>query len=551
MGKKIGIDLGTTNTSISIANEVYGGGVQATPVQAVQFNGNKNPIQNVILPSNMYVDENQKEYIGLIGKELREQFPTRVISNSKRFIGTETIMQAGGKKYKSKDVAEHILNACRKSIERYGFNNEEDVITITVPASFNVDQVKDTIDAANNVGFNKVNIIPEPTAALIDFINSERAVIESERRIDFSKKKRIMVFDLGGGTCDVSVIEVFEEGRKLDFSEIAIGRYDELGGVDFDIMAAKHLLKLFCKERNVDFKSLDDAQKRRMVDQLKVFAEKAKENISGNIELGFGDDIPYEQYIMNFYNGEDVYFKIDRKEYDEATKSLYKKAEKIISYDDLKKSKNIVDPILNTLRDYDISTSSIDFVFLTGGMSKYETVKKKLMEIMKIDETRIIVSPYPLESVSRGAAIYQYYDTTINELKNRTVNHKINDSNLEKLKEPETKIDITKVMASAVMVDVSEGLPVTLIEANEKVPCNNVIYGKLKTTSPSGITINIYEGKDCNDWKMKLQNNRKVLFKNPVEIGTPIDIQYNIDENKYLTMSVKVKDEVIKIEQNM
>lgn len=546
MSKIVGIDLGTTNTCISIAHEIYGGGIQSTPVQAIQFDGNKAPIQNTILPSNMYVDEGGKEYIGFIGKDLREQVPTRIISNSKRYIGTDTVINAGGKAYTAKKIASLILGVCKKSVERYGFNNEEDIVTITVPASFNADQIKDTVDASKEAGFNNVNIIPEPTAALIDFINYQRTITESQRVADFSEKKRILVFDLGGGTCDVAVIEVLQDGKNVEFSEIAIGRYDELGGVDFDLTVAKYLLKQFCNDKKVNFGSLSEEVKRNMISSLRIFAEKAKEFISGNLELGFGEDLPYNQYLMNFYNGEDVYFEIDRNTYDKATKKLYERAPKAISHEDLTRNKNIVDPIINTLREYGINKNSIDLVFLTGGMTKYSTVKEKIIEVMEITEKGIIASPYPLEAVARGAATYQYYDTTFRKLEGIK---KTQDAPSEW--ETDTTIEISKVMASAVMVDVSEGLPITLIKSNQKVPCNGAIKGELKTTSPAGITINLYDGKDENDWQMKLQKSKKAMFRNPIRIGTPIDIYYNIDDNKYLTMSIKVENEEIKIEQEL
>lgn len=546
MGKIYGIDLGTSNTSIALANETYGGVVQATPVQTIQFNGFKAPMQSTMLPSILYVDENGKEYIGTIGKDLREQVPKRIISNSKRYIGTEAILNAGNKSYTSKDIAALILTTCKKSMERYGFNNDKDKVTITVPASFNADQIKDTIDASKKAGLNNVNIIPEPTAALIDFINNQRMLVKEQKLVDFSNKKRILVFDLGGGTCDVAIIEVLQEEKKIEFKEIAIGRYDELGGVDFDLKIAKYLLKNFCIDRKLNLDNLDEDIKRSMINALRVFAEKAKEFISGSLELGFEDNPSYSQYLMKFYNNEDVSFSINREEYDKATESLYQKAPEALSYRELAKNKNIVDPIINTLREYGIKKTSIDLVFLTGGMTKYVTIKEKITEIMGISEKNVICSPYPLESVSRGASIYQYYDTNLKKINEDKNNMNILESKYEVL---DTKIDITKVMASAVMVDVSEGLPITLIEANQKVPCKGKIEGKLKTTSPAGITINLYDGKDENDWQMKLQKSKKAMFKTPIKIGTPIDIFYDIDENKYLTMFINVENEKIKIEQ--
>lgn len=546
-----GIDLGTTNTVVTKGVKGFNGILAPEVIQIVQYDGFKNPKQDSILPSVLYVDENNQELVGAIGKDLRTQMHNRTLSNTKRFIGTTKKMVVGEKSYSAKDVAKIILMSCKKSMERYGMT-EDDGVTITVPASFNTDQIKDTMDAAKEAGFKNVNIIPEPTAALIDFINHETALIEGQRKINFDEKKRILVFDLGGGTCDVAVVEVLQKGNKVDFTEVAIGRYDELGGIDFDMKAAKYLLEKFCEKEKVLFEKLDEKMKKNMINSLKVFSEKAKESISMELELGFSENPKYKQYLINFYNGENIEFSIDKEEYDKSTANLYERAPEAVSFEDIKNNKNIVDPILNTLKTYKIDKKSIDLVFLTGGMSKYRTIKEKIMSILELKDDKVLASPYPLDAVARGAAIYQYYDAkTVKKEMNLTKNSKKEKQEGHSKKELTTDIIITKVMAGAVMIDIAEGMPVTIIEANKEVPCKGTIESELFTTSPSGVTINLYEGKNQYDWQMKLQKSRKAMFRKPVKLNTPIDVNYEIDENKYLTLSVKIDNEEIILNQEV
>lgn len=545
------IDLGTTNTSVAMANELMDNSIRVNPIKIQQLDKSKAPIALELLPSAVYLDDNGKIYTGKIAKEMREVRGNRVLSNYKRYMGKEFTMNIGDRSFNSRELSTEVLKSCKRAMDKYGYK-EGDKITITVPASFDSDQIKDTVDAAELARLSNVNIIPESTAALLDYINEKIIIAKEENTINFSVGKRILVLDIGGGTYDISIIDVKQEDKKVDFTELAVGRYDELGGVDFDLIVQKYLLKNFCNERKIDFSLLKKEEQNFMVNSLRVFAEKAKEYISANLEFGI-DDEPYRQFLMSFYNGEDVEFSIDRKEYDTVTKSLYEYGKESLCYDDLLKNKNIIDPILEILREYKIKKESLDLVFLTGGMSQFATVSEKLKDILNLSEEKIIKSPYPLEAVSRGAALYQYYDANFTKLARVTDNKLYELSETEELKEnqQETEIKITKVMAEAIMVDVVEGLPVTIIERNQGVPYSGSIKGSLRTTSPAGIVVNLYSGNDQFDWKMKLQKSKRALFKEPIKLGTAIDIDFDIDENKYLTMSVMVGNEIIELNNQL
>lgn len=541
-----GIDLGTTNTVVSKGNLLFNGLIQSQIIQVMQFDENKSPTMEFILPSVLYVDENGKEYVGKIAKEIKSKASKKVLYNTKRYIGTNKRWLLGNKEYSAKDVAKQVLKACRDSMKRYNQGNDVNSVTITVPASFNTDQIKDTKDAALEIGFKNVNLIPEPTSALIDFINEQTNLIESQRQVDLSKSTRILVFDLGGGTCDVAVVDVVQSGRKVEFTEVAIGRYDELGGIDFDNKVALVKLNEFLDRYNLQYNSISKDDRENMVRHLRIFAEKAKERISSDIEMNcyFGES--FDHYIMDFYRGDHVQFCINKDEYDDAIKDFFVKSIPTNKRLDEETQKNIVDPILNTLRDYDISKDSIDYLFLTGGMTKYQLVRDKIKKILNLEDEKVINSTDPLTSVAKGAAIYDYYETIIN--RPNIINEeqtKVKDIDKDK------KFELTRVLAEAIMIDVKQGLPVVIINSNQEVPYEGKLEGALKTTSPSGVEINLYAGIDQYDSKMRIQRKYKAYFKTPKKPGTPIDINFSIDKDKYLKLSVDVDGEKIELKQEV
>lgn len=542
-----GIDLGTTNTVVSKGSVLFNGLIQSQIIQVIQVDENKCPTTEFILPSVLYVDENGKEYVGKIAKDIKSKASKKVLYNTKRYIGSNKKWLLGEKEYTAKDVAKQILKTCRDSMKRYNQGQDVDSVTITVPASFNTDQIKDTKDAGMEIGFTNINLIPEPTSALIDFINEQSNLIEIQRQVNLSESTRILVFDLGGGTCDIAIVDVIQNGRKVEFTEVAIGRYDELGGIDFDNKVALAKLEEFLQKYNLNYYSLGKEERENMVRHLRIFAEKSKERISSDIEMNcyFGES--FDHYIMDFYGEDPVQFTINKDEYDEVIKDFFVKSRSSNKRAEEETQKNIVDPILNTLREYNISKDSIDYLFLTGGMTKYPLVRDKIKEILELNDRQIINSTDPLSSVAKGAAIYDYYETVIN----RTVlkEKKVNVDKKSVIKDK--KFELTRVLAEAIMIDVKQGLPVVIINSNQEVPYEGKLKEALKTTSPSGVEINLYAGIDQYDSKMRIQRKYKAYFKTPKKPGTPIDINFSIDKDKYLRLYVDVAGEKIELKQEV
>lgn len=533
-----GIDLGTTNTVVSMGSLTSDGVIKSEKIKILQFDEDKSLVKDFTLPSMIYVDKYNEEFVGKIAKSIKCKNSKKVLSNTKRYIGTNQTWRLGNKIFTAKDVSKIILKTCKESMKIYNNGNEVEKVTITVPASFNTDQIKDTKDAAMEIGFKEVNLIPEPTAGLIDFINEQSNLKKHQRIINLEKKSRIMVFDLGGGTCDVAVVDVFTEGRKLYFSEVAIGRYDEVGGIDFDNKVATYKLNEFLIENNIDYNDLEDIEKEGMIRSLRIFSENAKEHISKCLENNsyFGEKFNY--IIENFYKNNTYNFSIDKDEYDYIIKDFFINSVDIYKRDDEESKKNIVDPIINTLNDYKISKEGIDYLYLVGGMTKYPTIKDEIRKILNISEDKIIIPSDPLGCVSKGASIYDYYDTKINRVDKDTEKYNNN-------------FNIKRVLAESIMIDVKEGLPVTIINANQEVPYKGKLKGALKTTSPSGVEINLYAGKDRFDSKMRIQRKYKAYFKRPKKPNTPIDIEFSIDKDKYLKIYIDVLGEKIELKQEV
>ena len=546
----IGIDLGTTNTVVAYAYTNYDGKVESR-VQSIGQLHNDNWEKYDALPSVVYYDKDGEIgdkkggiIVGRQAKELRGQ--KSVVTNSKRFMGTQHKWSFDNLEYEAKDIGAMILQHCKRTLDQ---NIDFESVVITVPASFNPDQIEDTLRAAKQAGFKDDTIIikHEPTAALLSFIDNESRKSEQDRCIDFSAGKRILVFDLGGGTCDTSVIDVKVGVKDLTFKEVAIGRYQELGGIDFDAQAATGLLNKYLKDNNILEGDITDDELSVMHSKLVIAAEKLKEKLSANIysALAMNENTDVEQVqakinIPKFYNSEPYRIVLTKAEYDMYTSSLY--IDNNVYYkkfEDMDKNKNIITVIRKTLEDYDISKNSIDYVFLTGGMSKFPTIQQKIKEYLR---KPVIMCDSPMESVAIGAAIYQHYKVREEDRTNKVAKLNISSSKTEAPTIGSGIID-TMMLAEAVLIDMNEGLPKVIIPKKTVVPYEGEIVNEFRTTSPAGIKLNIYAAENEMDSSMRVQKTLEKTFNFPVESGTPFDIHYRINENKAIEMKILIKDE--------
>ncbi|WHE06397.1 Hsp70 family protein [Thermoanaerobacterium thermosaccharolyticum] len=514
----IGIDLGTTNTVAAGGNLTEDGNFEINILDMEQICDDTGClILKKTLPSCLYVDEFGKEYIGEFARKMKNLEYDRVIYNSKNYIGNRNhVWQIGSKKYTPEDVAGKILTVVKKNIERI-YNTAVDGAVITVPASFNHDQIESTKNAAKLAGFieDKLIFISEPTAALLELIYEEKLNDQSQKKYDFSTPKKVLVFDLGGGTCDVSImnVEILDDDYKVE--ELAISPHIQLGGVDFDICGVLYLLHKYSILNNIDYNSIssDVDAKRYIFSILSLEIEKAKMMFSSETSSLIdkdNEDIVYKNSIENFYNGKTFNFEISKKEYDECIKPLLTKGGNL--------GFNIIDPIIDTLNKANLNKEDIDEVFLVGGMTAYSSVRRAVESFFGKKSINYLD---PMYSVAKGAALYNYYS------ENRKRSEK-------------GKIIIYPVVAENIYLDVKNDLPVLLVSQGTKAPYERVYDNIVKVDNATGIKLDILSGKSIYDPKMKRLKSMQLTFTDIIKPGTPISIKVTFDKNRILHLEAWV-----------
>lgn len=421
MARYVGIDLGTTNSTVSVANLTLKGDIDVTTLRITQVDEQgMDIIEEESLPSVLYLEQGGTAYVGRYAKRMNSIYTERVIKESKRYMGTDLKWTVDDVDYQAQKVASFFLDIIKKQVEKYYNGETIDSAVITIPANFNFQQQQATKQAGILAGFSKdrIHMIPEPTAALLDFLNEEQKLDRSARRLDLTNgPKKLLVFDLGGGTCDVSILQVEENHLgKLNIEELSISQYMELGGRDFDRTIMIMLFKKYLLELGTTQKEIVQQFGRDVMATLGEcfidIAERAKKRFSAQI-LASGKD--YYQHFANFdplkytemlpgHLPQELIRRITitKKEYDDTIQSLlYKEI-------DTTQEKNIETPILNALVEARVgvlSPDDIDAVFLVGGMTYYPTVQKRIYDIFG-QRIKPLQSINPMLSVSRGAAVY-------------------------------------------------------------------------------------------------------------------------------------------------
>jgi len=505
MKRYVGIDLGTTNTVASVLEISQEGELLPRVIDLGQFNEDYEYIYDKILPSCLYVDKSGNQYVGRIAQSMKVKEPERVIYNSKNYIGTPGYFWEIDKKlFSPEEVAALILKEAKQSLER---EIGEEIVNavITVPASFNHDQIRATKKAAKMAGFDEQNtyFISEPTAALLDFINTEKKLPQNKRHLDFSQPRKMLVFDLGGGTCDVSILEVQITDKDFIVEEIAISSHTLVGGINFDLMGSIYLLEKCSKEMGDLFDN--ENEKRHVYNRMVWEMEKARKFFS----ISGGEEVIYENIVENFIKGKPYKFKISSKEYEECIRPLLVK-EGNMGY-------NVVDPILDTLEKAGLMIQDIDDVLLTGGMSNYKPVRNA---IEKLFMKKALISLHTMFSVARGAAIYHYLS--------------------EKLNKGNNNIKIEPVLASNIYIDIKNGLPFLIVSQGTKAPYEKEYDKILRVTNATGMRLDVFSGKNLWDPKMKRLKSVQLNFSELIKPGTPISLKVSFDRNRILTLGAWV-----------
>ncbi len=465
MSKIIGIDLGTTNSCMAF---IENGKTQIIPNQE----GAKTT------PSIVAFTKDEQRLVGEKAKRQAITNPQNTISSIKRKMGTNEKVRIGRKDYLPQEISAMILQKLKKDAQEY-LNEKVTQAVITVPAYFNDAQRQATKDAGRIAGLDVLRIINEPTAAALAY------------GLENSYGQKIMVFDLGGGTLDVSIIEI---GNGV-IEVLSTSGDNYLGGDDFDRCLAQYIIDEFKKTHHIDLSKDLMAMQR-----IEEAAEKAK------IELSILNTTQISlPFIMTGANGPiNLEMSISRELFQRLTKQLIER---------------IVMPVQNALNDARLLPAELDKIILVGGSSRIPAVQNKIKEVTGLAPSQ---SLNPDECVAIGAGIQA------GKLSGDVTAMGHHDVLL---------LDVTPLTLS---IETIGGVATPIIERNTTIPTS---HSQIFTTSANfqtQVEINVLQGerplaKDNKSLgKFKLKKIKRAMR------GVPqIEVTFDIDANGIVNVSAK------------
>lgn len=485
MGKIIGIDLGTTNSAVAYM-------VAGKPEVIANAEGNRTT------PSVVAINKNGERLVGQVAQRQRVTNAKNTIYGVKRLIGRKfsdqeiqkdldimpyemakkgdgVVVKMNGKDYSPEEISAMILSKLKADAEAFLGEKVTEAV-ITVPAYFDDSQRQATKDAGKIAGLEVKRIINEPTAAALAY------------GLDSKKEEKIAVFDLGGGTFDVSILEL---GDGV-FEVKSTNGDTHLGGEDFDNRIVNHFLDVFKKNEGVDLKGDKSAMQR-----LKDEAEKAKKELSSTNETDI--NLPF---ITADANGPKHFeYKLTRAKLEELVSDLVERVEA---------------PVKKALKDAKLSTKDIDEIVLVGGMTRMPAVVEKVKELFGKEPLKGV---NPDEVVAVGAAIQG--GVLAGDVKDVLL------------------LDVTPLSLG---IETMGGVATKLIERNTTVPTSKSETFSTASDGQNQVEIHVTQGE------RELASDNKSLGRfvldgiAPAPRGVPqIEVTFNIDANGILNVTAKDK----------
>ncbi|MCD8131149.1 MAG: molecular chaperone DnaK [Lachnospiraceae bacterium] len=466
MSRVIGIDLGTTNSCMSVLEN-------GKPVIIPNAEGARTT------PSVVAFSKKGERLVGDMAKRQAAVNAMCTFSSIKREMGSTWTTRIDGKTYTPQEISAMILRKLKKDAESYLGDTVNDAV-ITVPAYFNDAQRQATKDAGRIAGLNVLRIINEPTSAALAY------------GLDHGDPQKILVYDLGGGTFDVSIIEIGESLIEV----LATAGDNHLGGDDFDKRLADYIISEYRKTEHVDL-SKDMTAAQRVRDE----AEKAKIELSSAASVNI--NLPFITMVKD--QPKHLEMTITRAKFEELTADLIRKTE---------------EPVRQALSDAGITASQLGMVLLVGGSTRMPAVVSKVRQLTGKEPSRNL---NPDECVAQGAAVQG----------GKLGGALVVGSNANEL----ILMDVTPLSLS---IETVGGVSTRLIERNTTIPTRHSQVFTTAANYQSAVDIKVLQGERQFAKDNKLLGNFRLDGIQKAMAGVPqIEVTFDIDANGIVKVSAR------------